>query len=479
MKDKNSTRYIMMTVTALVLVLKPVQHGYAQDVTPSEARRIGADRTHEIGVQAHIYAYPMILMEVTRRVSTNVEAPRGALAPMNQFAHIRAFPDHTFREVVRPNADTLYSIVWFDVSKEPQVISVSDTGGRYYMLQMLDMWTDVFATPGSRTSGTKAANFAIVGRDWRGTLPDGIEPLRSPTSMGWIIGRTQTNGAADYKNVHLVQDGYKLTPLSKWGKRYSPPAKSPVNSTWDMKTPPPVQIANMSAEVYFELFATLLKSNPPHELDWNIVEQLKQIGIIPGEDFEFSRLPRNTQASLKRAVEDAQEMIAEYAKRSIELISGWMIAREMMGTYGTSYLRRAYIARIGLGANVPEDAIYPMSSVDGDGRPYNGNYRYSLHFDKDRLPPINAFWSLAMYDADGYFVENPINRFSIGDRDKLELNGDGSLDIYIQHDTPGRNRESNWLPAPAGDFNLVMRLYWPRRSILTGEWNPPGVKRGE
>jgi hypothetical protein len=135
-----------------------------------------ADRTHEIGVQAYVYAYPMIVMEVTRRVSTNVEAPAGSFAPMNQFAHLRAFPDHKFREVVRPNADTLYSIVWFDVAKEPLVVSVSDTGGRYYMLQMMDMWTDVFATPGSRTSGTKAANFAIVGRDWKGTLPNGFVP---------------------------------------------------------------------------------------------------------------------------------------------------------------------------------------------------------------------------------------------------------------------------------------------------------------
>jgi len=201
-------------------------------------KAIAADRTHEIGVQAYIYAYPMIMMEITRRVSTNVEAPIGPLAPMNQFAHLRVFPDHTFKEVVRPNADTLYSIVWFNVSKEPQVLSVSDTGGRYYMLPMLDMWTDVIAAPGSRTSGTKAAIFAIVGPKWQGGLPDGVEPVRSPTNVGWIIGRTQTNGAADYENVHRIQDGYKLTPLSQWGKSYMPPAKVPVNSTWDMREHP-------------------------------------------------------------------------------------------------------------------------------------------------------------------------------------------------------------------------------------------------
>ncbi len=434
-----------------------------------------ADRTHEIGIQAYVYAYPMIMMEATRRVSTNVEAPIGPRAPMNQFAHLRVFPDHTFKEVVRPNADTLYSIVWFDVSKEPQVLSISDTGGRYYMLPMLDMWTDVIAVPGSRTSGTKAANFAIVGPTWKGSLPDGVEPVRSPTNVGWIIGRTQTNGAADYENVHRIQDGYKLTPLSRWGKPYKPPAKSPVNPTWDMKTPPPVQVARMSAKDYFELFAKLLKDNPPHEFDWNMVEQLKQIAIIPGEDFSFSELSAEKQKALERAVGDAQKMIS--GNPLGEVVNGWAFAREMMGTYGTSYLRRAFIALIGLGANVPEDAVYPMSRVDSEGQPYDGSQRYVLHFDKGELPPVRGFWSLTMYDEKMYMTNNPIRRYAIGDRDKLQYNKDGSLDIYIQHASPGKSRESNWLPAPKGRFDLVLRMYWPTLGVLAGGWNPPAVKR--
>ena len=436
---------------------------------------IADDRTHEIGVQAYVYAYPMMVMEITRRVSTNVEAPKGVNAPMNQFAHLPVFPDHTFREVVRPNADTLYSIAWFDVSKEPQVLSVSDTAGRYYMLPMLDMWTDIIAAPGSRTSGTKAANFAIVGPKWKGNLPTGVDSVRSPTNVGWIIGRTQTNGEADFKNVHRVQAGYKLTPLGSWGKPYTPPAKAPVNSTWDMKTPPTVQVAKMSAQVYFELFAKLLKDNPPHELDWNMVEQLKQIGIIPGEDFNFSKLSAEKQETLERAVGDAQKMIVE--KQAGEAINGWQVAREFMGNYGNSYLQRAYIALIGLGANVPEDAVYPMSNVDSDGTPYDGSHRYVLHFDKSELPPVRGFWSLSMYDEEMYFVDNPIRRYAIGDRDKLQFNKNGSLDIYIQHKSPGKDKESNWLPAPNDGFDLVLRAYWPMLEVLTGGWNPPAVKR--
>jgi hypothetical protein len=392
---------------------------------------------------------------------------------MNQFVHLRTFPDHTFREVVRPNADTLYSVVWFDVSKEPLVLSVPDTD-RYYMMPMLDMWTDVFAAPGSRTSGTKAASFAIVGPAWKGTLPDGIERLRSPTSIGWIIGRTQTNGTADYKNVHRIQGEYKLTPLSRWGKSYNPPAKVPVNPTWDMNTPPPVQVARMSAQAFFELFAELLKDNPPHELDWNMVEQLKQIGITPGKDFWFSELPARKQEALERAVGDAQRMIAK--KQAGEAVNGWHVAREIMGNYGTSYLQRAYVALIGLGANVPEDAVYPISIVDSDGKPYRGSHRYVLHFDKAELPPVRGFWSVSMYDDQMYFADNPIRRYAIGDRDKLQFNKDGSLDIYIQHASPGKGRESNWLPAPKGKFDLVLRAYWPKLEVLTGDWNPPPVR---
>jgi hypothetical protein len=441
---------------------------------------LAAERTEqrifEISVQAYIYAYPMVMMELTRQIGTNVLAPAGPLAPMNQFAHLQAFPDHTFREVVRPNADTLYSIVWFDVAKEPLVLSVPNTGERYYVLQMMDMWTDVFAAPGSRTSGTKAGDFAIVGPRWKGKLPDGVERLRCPTNIGWIIGRTQTNGKADYENVHRIQGGFKLKPLSQWGKSYAPLAESSVDPTVDMKTPPLVKLAKMSAQTYFEMFAELMKNNPPHELDWPMVVQLRQIGIAPGKDFVFSKLDPQTQKALQRAVGEGRKMIDDRIERSGEFVNGWTITREGMGNYGTSYLQRAAVALIGLGANVPDDAVYPMSFVDSERRPYNGSKRYVLHFDNGQLP-VKAFWSLTMYDEGGYFVENSIQRYAIGDRDKLLFNNDGSLDIYIQHESPGKDKESNWLPSPKDTFNLIMRLYWPKIEILTGEWKPQAVKQ--
>ncbi len=443
----------------------------------SAGGEIDRDRAHEIGVQAYIYAYPMVLMEVTRQISTNVSAPTGAFAPMNQFAHLRAFPDASFREVVRPNADTLYSILWFDVSREPLVISVPDTGGRYYLLPMLDMWTDVFAVPGSRTSGTEAGQYAIVGPDFDGDLPDGVERLRCPTNRGWIIGRTQTNGSADYENVHRIQDEYQLVPLSRWGQPYAPPSKSLVDPSVDLTTPPPVQVAKMEAEAFFELFAELMKDNPPHELDWPIVTQLRQIGIVPGEDLEFSNLPSLVRSALEQAVHDALKLIEGRTGQGGISVNGWQISRDGMGTYGTSYLQRANIALVGLGANVADDAVYPMSLVDADGQPYHGRNRYVIHFDADEMPPVRGFWSLTLYTAEAYFSENPLNRYAIGDRDDHKLNADGSLDLYLQHESPGADKESNWLPAPADEFNLVLRLYWPEMPILTGDWNPPPVRR--
>ena len=433
-----------------------------------------ANNLRSIALQAYIYAYPMVLMEITRRVSTNVEAPTGFYAPMNQFAHMRAFPDHTFTDVVRANVDTLYSAVWLDVSKEPVVLSATDTGGRYYMLPMLDMWTDVFAVPGSRTTGTGAANFAIVGPTWQGDLPDDVELIRCPTSMGWMIGRTQTNGAADYETVHQIQNGYQITPLSQWGQAYTPP-KVTVNATWDTKTPPPVQVDRMTAQTYFELFAELLKANPPQEMDWNMVKLLLQLGIVAGETLNFASLPTATQQALEQATAAAPKLILH--KKAGERINGWDIAREVMGDYGTSYLQRAYVARIGLGANVPEDAIYPLSVVDSAGHAYSGKHRYVLHFDSQQLPPVSGFWSVTMYNSEGYFVGNPIKRYAIGDRDPLVFNPDGSLDLYIQHESPGSDKEANWLPAAADAFNLVLRLYWPDMDILTGTWNPPPVNR--
>ena len=440
---------------------------------------LAADNTENLkatATQAYVYAFPMVLMEITRRVSTHHEEGKSGGAEMNKFSHARAFPDHTFTDVVRPNADTLYSNLWFDVSQEPLILDIADTGGRYFMLPILDMWTDIVAVPGSRTTGTGSQTYGITGPDWQGTLPDGIEPIRCPTGTGWIIGRTQTNGKADYDTVHKIQAGYTITPLSRWEKPAAAiSAEGEIDSAWDIKTPPLDQVLNMKAGVFFQLFAELLKENPPHEMDWNIFQQCKTIGLEFGKSFDAEKLSGKEQQTLELAVADAKKIISQSSEEG--LINGWSVSTDFIGVYGTSYRQRAHIAMIGLGANIPEDAVYPIIKIDDNGDAFNGSHKYVLHFNKDELPQVSGFWSLTMYNEKMLFADNPIQRYAIGDRDDLRFNEDGSLDIFIQHASPGSEQESNWLPAPAGNFDMTLRLYWPSMDILTGAWKPPAVKR--
>ena len=436
-----------------------------------------SDEIGEVATNAYIHAYPLILMELTRRIATNVADTRQfSKAPMDQFANVPAFPDATYTDIVRPNVDTLYSLMWFDVSKEPLLISVPDSGGRYYLLPMLDMWTDVFQSTGTRTTGTSAQLLAIAEPRWQGRLPAGAMLVHSPTAIGWIIGRTQTNGRADYDAVHKFQNGLVATPLSQWSKSYLPPAGR-INPDWDMKTPPVDQVEKLSPAAYFSLFTELTKLNPPHANDYPILEQMRRIGIEPGKPFAFDKASPEVQGALTEAGPIALKRIrARFLKMGVAS-AGWRTNLTAIGTYGADYLSRAVIAYVGLGSNTIEDAVYPTAVTDADGKPFISDNRYMLHFNKDQVPPVRAFWSLTMYNERHLLAANPIDRYAIGDRDKLAFNPDGSLDLYIQRESPGQDKASNWLPTPAsGPFTMNLRLYWPKPEVLDGSWAPPGVK---
>ncbi len=448
--------------------------GQASAATPTA---LPSDQIGEVAANAYLYAYPLILMELTRRIATNVADTRQfSKAPMNQFANLPAFPDATFTDVVRPNLDTLYSLMWFDVSKEPLLISVPDSGGRYYLLPMLDMWTDVFQSTGKRTTGTGAQLLAIAEPRWQGPLPAGAMLVHSPTAIGWIIGRTQTNGKADYDAVHKFQNGLIATPLSRWGKSYLPPAGR-INPDWDMKTPPVDQVDKLSPAAYFSLFTELIKLNPPHANDYPIIEQMRRMGIEPGKPFAFDKASPEVQGALTEAGPIASKRIrARFLKMGVAS-AGWRTNLTAIGTYGADYLSRAVVAYVGLGSNTIEDAVYPTAVTDADGKPFISDNRYMLHFNKDQVPPVRAFWSLTMYNERHLLATNPIDRYAIGDRDKLAFNPDGSLDLYIQRESPGQDKASNWLPTPAsGPFTMNLRLYWPKAEVLDGSWAPPGVR---
>jgi len=444
------------------------------------AAQISEQEAYEIGVEAYIYLYSLVTMDVTRRVLTNVPpGKKPGLGPANTFSHMRAFPPGDFREVVKPNFDTLYSSAWLDLSSEPMIVSAPDTGGRYYLLPMIDMWSDVFAVPGKRTSGTAAGHWAVIPPDWKGKLPANVSRISAPTSHVWIIGRTQTNGPADYDNVHKIQDGYRITPLSQWGSAPAPAPFKP-DPTVDMATDPLNQVIAMSAAQFFAYGADLMARNPPHVTDWSQLERMKRVGLEPGKPFDLATLDPAARAGLERVPTNGIKAIRAKYSRPAQIANGWQMQTENMGVWGNNYLKRAVIALTGLGANQPEDAIYPQSLTDADGNPLLGGVSYVLHFDKSELPPVDAFSSLTMYDADGFPVANPIKRYSIGGQDKLKYNDDGSLDIYIQPENPGKEREANWLPSPkSGDLNITMRLYAPKAEALDGRWVPPAITKAK
>jgi hypothetical protein len=346
-------------------------------------------------------------------------------------------------------------------------------------MPMLNGWTDVFQSPGTRTTGTNAQTYALTGPEWKGELPKGVEQYRSATNLVWILGRTYTTGTAqDYEKVHSFQDKISLVPLSAFGTDYTPP-KGKVDPDIDMKTSTTKQVTSMDAAAYFKLLSALMKDNPPTVADAPMVAKMAKIGLVPGKDWDISALPRAVAEGLAQAPKAALARIMAYEPNAGRMVSGWLITLPS-GEYGTNYLHRALLNWQGPGWNRPEDSVYPMAKVDGEGNPLSGTNKYVLHFAKGMLPDAKGFWSLTMYDSEGFFVANPLDRVNLSKRSNFNFNEDGSLDLYIQHSSPGRDMEANWLPSADGAFALFMRLYWPNEkapSIIDGSWVPPPVRR--
>jgi hypothetical protein len=430
-----------------------------------------------LATDAYIFGYPLVTMEMTRRNLTNVAAPEGTHAPMGQIIKLREYPDASFKDVTAPNADTLYTTAFFDVGKEPWVLSIPDMKDRYYLMPMLDGWTTVFQVPGKRTTGTGAQTYAITGPGWSGALPSGVKEYKSPTNIVWLLGRIYCTGTPeDYAAVHKLQDECKLVPLSSYGKPYTPPPGT-VDTSIDMKMAVRDQVDRMDAVEFFTLLCKLMRDNPPAAEDAPQLAKFAKIGIVAGQDFDPSKLKADF---VKRAPEISNDRILLQFKinKEVKDENGWGFSTKT-GVYGTDYLMRAFITAIGLGANRPQDAVYPTSQKDAEGRKYNGANKYVMNFPKGQLPPADGFWSLTMYDSAYFFVNNPINRYSISARQNLISNPDGSTDLYIQKDSPGQDKEANWLPAPTGDFILMLRMYWPQEkdpSIIDGSWKIPPVK---
>lgn len=437
-------------------------------ITPAEAQ--------EIAQEAYVFGLPLVYSAIGIDVATHVSQPEGMLAPLNQFAHLRDFPDAAANPIVGMNLDTLYSFANLDLTQEPLVLTVPEMGDRYWIMQLIDLWNDVPAAPGARTVDGEGGRFAIVGPQWQGTLPEGITEIRADTTLVTIGGRTYVAGPEDVPAVHAIQDQYTLTPLSLWGTAYAPPAEAPVKPGVDTTTPTPKQTFALPAETYFTRISELLVGNPAREADAPVMARMARLGITPGGTFSLDAFPDDVPAAIEAGVLAGQQQILDGEATMGEMVNGWQLARDL-GRYGTKYPYRATWTYFAIGGNLIEDAFYPMTLVDGSGEHLDGAHRYTLHFAPEELPPVDAFWSLTMYDPDSYLVPNAINRYALGDRSPMTYEPDGSLTIVIQHDAPAPDQEANWLPTPEAGFKLALRLYRPQDRVIDGRWAPPAVQR--
>ncbi|MGO8879625.1 MAG: DUF1254 domain-containing protein [Desulfomonilaceae bacterium] len=462
------TKLVILGTGCLALVISMIGCGVVKE-----------GEAYLYGMESYVFGYPLVMMDVTREVLTAAPAPNsdGTAAPINQFAKMPLYVTPDFKNVVRISLNSLWTTGWVDLEKDAIVLSVPDTKDRYYVFSLMDMWTDVFGSIGKRTTGTGPGAFLIVGPNWKGIAPpDTKQTFRSPTRYAWLLGQTQVNGPDDFAAVNALQAQYKLTPLSAWGKPYTPPDNVPVDPKIDLKVIPPDQVARMDAGTFFNRLALAMKGNPAYAEDKPALEKLKKLGIEPGKPFDISMVDPKIAAGLTKAVKEVQIKMAEEITKT-KNVKGW-INMTNLGRYGTDYDTRAGIAYMGLGADMKEDTLYPTAYLDGDGKPLVSANRYVLRFEKNALPPTNATWSVSQYKGN-FYEPNVLNRYVIAPWMPLKFNADGSLDIYLQTESPGPDKESNWLPTPPGRFNLTLRNYFPKEAAWDGSYQLPPVNKAQ
>jgi hypothetical protein len=480
MIGSHSRRTITALLGAMPLMLLRRGSASAQiSESPPQPRA----EAEQIALDAYIYGYSLITTEVTRVQMTNVDKAEGLHAPMGQFGNVKRYPPADYRGVSAPNADTLYSVAWLDLS-EPQVFSHPDMGKRFYLFEMTDLWMTDFETPGTRTAGGHAANYLITGPGWAGPVPAGMKQIKCATRYMVILGRTYADGTdRDYETVNALQAQYKIVPLSAYGKAYNyqrPPVNP--NPGFSMTDGPQSVILNMDTTTYFNMMAQLMGgAAPPSSHDAPMLARMAKIGLVPGKPFDMTKLEPSVLAGLKDLGKTALQRIEANKDSMGAIVNGWVVTKGL-GVYGTDYIKRAVVAAFGWPANLEQDAVYPYTEVDSEGRALSGANNYKLTFPKGETPPVNGFWSITMYEIDKgwWFVPNPLNKFTVSPRDNLKYNADGSLTLYFQNESPGKDGEANWLPAPKGDFIPMLRMYWPREkdpSINNGTWKPPPVEK--
>jgi len=437
--------------------------------TPEEARSISRE--------AHIYGFPLVETYKTLYKQAIDKTSPEYKAPLNQLGHSRTVATPEDKFVVTPNSDTPYSFAWLDLRLEPIVITVPKIEpGRYYSVQLIDLYTHNFGYLGTRSFGNEGGDFLIAGPDWRGEKPPGVRAvIPCETQIMFALFRTQLFNPGDLRNVHQIQDAYQVQPLSLYLGNPAPNVAPAVD--W-----PPLADGMSESVQVFRYFNFLLQFCPTHPSEKELMARFAKLGIGPGKPFHDRELAAETKKAMEEGIAAVwREEFAGFMKR---VNAGEVTSGDLFGTrefLKNNYLYRFAGAKLGLYGNSREEALYPPYFVNSQGEQLDGaKHAYVLRFEKGQLPPAEAFWSLTMYDTDFFFVPNPIKRYDLAQRDKLITNPDGSVDLYLQSASPGKAKEANWLPAPKGKFYLVMRIYSPTGtppSILDGTWTPPAVRK--
>jgi hypothetical protein len=426
--------------------------------------------------EAYIFGYPLVTIEMNRRVFTNVTHPNEfGYAPLNQFGHKAIFPNPMNRESERPNIDMFYSSAFIDLKDGPIILTVPSAGKRFYIIQVMDGWSDIVGTASPRVNKGEGTTYFIHNSDWEGEVPPSMVEITSSTNLNWLIARTQIKGPKDLPQVLKFMKSYKLTHFNHLKRNYREEV-SKIDVNYSNKIPEDL-ITKLSGEEYFNILNTLLVNNPPHKEDRPIIQKIAPFGIGADQIFDVDNYSPNEQKYLSELGKKVKDDLLVLGRENKHL-NGWeMRADPSIGRFGTNYLNRAKISLVGLGTNLMEDAIYPEAVTDGDGEPFSGQRKYILHFNKGQYPPARAFWSFTIYGSDNYIVPNVFKRYSLSSLDNLRFNSDGSLDLYIQNEIPGGKKNSNWLPTSRGFFTIQARIYWPENSALNGDWTLPAIQK--
>lgn len=464
-------------------LLAPLQasHALAPTPTPGLQYQLGKgtdwreEHAYTLGVQAYMFGYPWIYNATLRYQWTNQYINDDtAYGPVNHFWHAPRLVNAKWRDGGTPNNDTPYSLAWVDLSKEPIILSVPDTGSRYYTIQMAGMDSDNFAYVGVRATGNKAGNYAIVGPQWKGTLPKGVKAL-PPSHTPWaqLWGRTLIGSEQDMAAAQAVMHQYKLTPLSLWGKKDAQLPES--RDVWAPADPATDALA------HWKTMNRAMTENPPVARHALLLKLFAGIGVGPGMDVD--KVDEPTKRGLMRAANEGWRMLNATAATAYHMKSqpsGW---RYSPPTFGRTTPSDDYIVRgglqslIGLVANDPVESIYLNTRTDTLGKALHGDKRYVLRFGPDQLPDVKSFWSITLYGYDRNFIDNAIDRYSLGDRSPtIKKDPDGGMTFYVQADSPGSEKEGNWLPSAKGKaFYLLLRTYIPGKSLLDETYAPPGL----